>query len=142
VSIDDALAELRSVFSPSLPEDIQDFATSMPSALKINTVGSSGPASLYTWQSVMGPVVSFPFYTPVARVVWKYAKKILKKEPDVSPLEIVRKAMLASKMSDQEMTPEDFKILEMAISWAQNKPVQPSQPSAQVDHPISGTASY
>jgi hypothetical protein len=142
MSLPEALRDLRAVFSPTLPEELQSYASSMPTLLKVNPTGSAGPASFHSWASAMGPVTTFPFYTPVAAVIWKAAKKIIKKNPLTNPLEVLRMAMLDSKMSDQEITPEDFKLLELAISWAQNGPAQPTPPVANVDRPFQASASY
>lgn len=96
---------------------------SLPNIAMVKMQGSAGPASMKTPNSpAWGPVEAFPFHTEVAGRVWDSAKKMILKNKLAKPLEIIRLAMDHSKMQSGELTPEDVRMLELAISWAQNGP--------------------
>lgn len=118
-----ALAELRVVFP--VIESLPMIGYSMPSPYMPNVSGYSKDSSAW------GPVIAYPFHTAVAQKVWESAKKLIRKHPESGPLEIIRLAIVDSKMSGQELTPEDHKLLEMAVSWLQNGFTRPELPTGQ-----------
>ncbi len=118
-----ALIELRATFP--VVESLPMIGYSMPSPYM--PLGVSNPKDSPAW----GPVAAFPFHTAVAQRVWDSAKKQIRKHPEAAPLEIIRLAVVDSKMSGQELTPEDYKLLEMAISWLQNGFAKPELPTGQ-----------
>jgi hypothetical protein len=118
---EDVFAALRAVF-----EATSWWGYSVPNLGMVKMQGTAGPASAKTPDSpAWGPVASFPFHTEVAAKVWESAKKMIMKYKTAKPLEILRLAIDDSKMLSTELTPEDAKLLELAISWAQNGPPKP-----------------
>jgi hypothetical protein len=94
-----------------------------PMLVKMQT--SAGPASFRVPEGpAWGPQGSFPFRTPAAEKVWELAKKSILKNKLWSAQEILRDAIADAKIPAQDLTPEDFRLLEMAIQWLQNGPVQ------------------
>lgn len=63
------------------------------------------------------PSPLFGFHTPSAEVVWKYAKKIADRHPKEATAAIISKAIERSKVPASELTPEDSKMLDMAVNW-------------------------
>lgn len=63
------------------------------------------------------PSPLFGFHTPSAEVVWKYAKKIADRNPKETTAVILSKAIERSKIPVAELTPEDSKMLDMAVNW-------------------------
>jgi hypothetical protein len=71
-------------------------------------------------QSVHGPAAGFPFHTKTADVVFKKALELIKLHPDKKSSEILKLAIDKSQSPVTELTPEDGKLLDIAINWAQN----------------------
>ena len=67
--------------------------------------------------STPAPFPGFGFHTKTAEVVWDHAKKLAAANPKAKTEEIISKAIEAAKVQASEMTPEDTKMLEMAINW-------------------------
>ena len=63
------------------------------------------------------PFPGFSFHTKSAEKVWEYAKDITSKNPTAKTETIIGWALDASKVLAMELTPEDVKMLEMAINW-------------------------
>lgn len=70
----------------------------------------------------------WPYRTETAEVVWKYAKDLIPKHPEMNDADILRKAVEISGVDPLDLSPEDWRLLEMAIEWRksgatwQNKP--------------------
>lgn len=115
---ENVFAALRAVF-----ETTSWWGYSVPNLGMVKMQGTAGPASMKTPNSpAWGPVEAFPFHTEVAGRVWDSAKRMIQKHKTAEPLDILRLAIDDSKMTVSELTPEDAKLLELAISWAQNGP--------------------
>ncbi len=100
----DILAELRLVFEYK-GNPVTPFGVNTPSA---------GPGG---W----APLVSFPFRTKVAEAVWAKIPKIIEKNPDQTIDEIIRYATIEAGTHTYEMTPEDIKLLELAVAWSKSR---------------------
>lgn len=67
------------------------------------------------------PKPSFPFNTRAAREVWAKAEEFVGLFPLENPTQILRRAMEAARVRPlNDLTPEDEKLLRMAIDHAQN----------------------
>lgn len=123
--------------SLTIAEDREDFPFGMSAAehraaevaadlKEVFSIGENFPFTGYGISTPaapkMEPVVSFPFHTAVAALIWSTSKKILSKNKNAPPHEILRLALDASKAAPNEITPEDVRLLELAISWAQSGP--------------------
>jgi hypothetical protein len=114
---------------------------SVPNLGMVKMQGTAGPASAKAPDGpAWGPVEAFPFHTKVAGKVWDSAKLMIAKYKTAKPLEILRLALDHSKMASNELTPEDAKLLELAISWAQNGAPKPvSKMSGAPGGPFNST---
>jgi hypothetical protein len=118
---ENVFSALRAVF-----EATSWWGYSVPNIGMIKMQGTAGPASAKAPDApAWGPVASWPFHTEVAGKVWDSAKKMIQKYKFAKPLEILRFAIDDSKVFSNELTPEDAKLLELAISWAQNGAPKP-----------------
>jgi hypothetical protein len=67
------------------------------------------------------PAPSFPFHTKAARDVWGKAEGLIALFPLENPTQILQRAMIAVNVKPlMDLTPEDEKLLRMAIDQAQN----------------------
>lgn len=76
---------------------------------------------------------AFPFHTASAEKVWASVKKLMFKNKTAQTSEILRMAIEDSGVYGIDLTPEDAKLLAMAIDWARNGP--PSPPISQLRSP-------
>jgi hypothetical protein len=76
----------------------------------------ANPALVHT-PSTPAPFPGFGFHTKSAEKVWDYAKHIAAENPTSKTDAIIGWALEASKVLAMELTPEDVKMLEMAINW-------------------------
>jgi hypothetical protein len=67
--------------------------------------------------STPAPFPGFGFHTKTAEKVWDQAKKIAAENPKMKTDEIVAKAIEATRSLSTELTPEDGRLLDMAINW-------------------------
>jgi len=65
---------------------------------------------------------SFPYHTKEAAAVWKAALDLVLQYPKEGPAEILKLALSKAGVAGIELTPEDEKLLQMAIGFAQNGP--------------------
>lgn len=70
------------------------------------------------------PAPGFPFRTKTAERVWFFAQFLILQEPLLTPSDIVRQAIAQSKQNINDLTPEDLRLLLMAVEWAQNGPAK------------------
>ena len=63
------------------------------------------------------PATAFGFHTKAAEEVWKYAKQIADAYPKEATAAIISKAIDRSEIPVTELTPEDSKMLDMAVNW-------------------------
>ena len=63
---------------------------------------------------------AWPWRTTSAHHVWAIAKKLIPMYPEVSEPEILRMAVQKSGIPPRQLTPEDWRLLEMAIEWRRN----------------------
>jgi hypothetical protein len=69
------------------------------------------------------PKPSFPFHTKAARDVWAKAEELIGLYPLENPTQLLKRAMSDQEISPlMDLTPEDEKLLRMAIDHAQNGP--------------------
>jgi hypothetical protein len=62
----------------------------------------------------------FPYRTETAEVLWQYVCDLIPKYPELTEREILQKAIEASGVSPMDLSPEDWRLLEMAIEWRKN----------------------
>ena len=88
----------------------------------IGTVSASGSgwagyaAPLGVANYKQGPQ-PFPYRTRTAEAVWEAAKKLVSMHPELDEIGILKKAVEVSGISTLDMTPEDWRLLEMAIEF-------------------------
>lgn len=70
----------------------------------------------------VAPDPSFPYHTKEAGTVWQAALDLIRLYPKEGPAAIFKLALEKAKVKPQEITPEDEKLLQMAIHYAQNGP--------------------
>jgi hypothetical protein len=99
---------------------------SVPHLQMIKMQPSSGPASAKAPDSpAFGPPEAvFPFHTASAGKVWSEAKRLILKHKTAGALEILRMSIEGAGIISTELTPEDARLLELAIHWAQNGPIK------------------
>jgi hypothetical protein len=68
------------------------------------------------------PEPSFPYHTKEAGKVWKAALALVDLYPTEGPADILKRALSKAGVKGIEITPEDEKLLQMAIHFAQNGP--------------------
>jgi hypothetical protein len=66
------------------------------------------------------PAPGFPFHTRTAEIVFKKALELIPLHPEKKSAEILKLAIEKSQSPVTELTPEDGRLLDIAISWAQN----------------------
>ena len=59
----------------------------------------------------------WPYRTETAEVVWKYARELIPKHPELNEADILKKAIEESGVNPLDLSPEDWRLLEMAIEW-------------------------
>jgi hypothetical protein len=62
---------------------------------------------------------TLPFHTAEARKVWDVARVIARKHPDNHGDQIIRQAMQQANVQSSDLTPEDGRLLEIGVNWAQ-----------------------
>lgn len=63
------------------------------------------------------PSPAFGFRTKSAEEVWTYAQKVAEAHPKEASPAIISKAIEQSGIPVSELTPEDMKLLDMAVNW-------------------------
>lgn len=63
------------------------------------------------------PAPVFGFHTKSAETVWKHAQRVADAAPKETTAAIVSKAIDRSEIPVSELTPEDMKMLDMAVNW-------------------------
>lgn len=78
---------------------------------------------------IVRPPASFPFHTKTAQSVYKKALELMELYPLENPVQIVKRAINALDVNVlAHLTPEDVKLLEMAVKYAQNgAPARPQK---------------
>ena len=62
----------------------------------------------------------WPYRTESAEVVWRHAVKLISAYPAMNEQMILQKAVEDSGVSTLDLSPEDWRLLEMAIEWKKN----------------------
>jgi hypothetical protein len=65
----------------------------------------------------VNPGPGFGFHTKSAEEVWRLAKVVADENPKEKTVAIIGKAVDRAKVLNTELTPEDMKMLEMAVNW-------------------------
>ena len=63
------------------------------------------------------PATGFGFHTKGAEEIWKYAQRLADAHPKETTASIIGKAIDQSNIPITELTPEDSKMLDMAVNW-------------------------
>jgi hypothetical protein len=59
----------------------------------------------------------FPYRTQTAEVVWKHLVDLIPKHPDLDTVQLLQKAIEVAGVDPLDLSPEDWRLLEMAIEW-------------------------
>jgi hypothetical protein len=142
--LDEVLRELRDVF-----ESTSWWGFSVPhlfgtkqGSYKMPTPHDNKPAKNKAKQGVPNtPIPSFPYHTKAARQVYKKALELIRLYPMDNPTQIMRRAISAVDMNPvMDLTPEDEKLLRMAIEYAQQGPAgEPSKIGGAPGGPFNST---
>lgn len=62
----------------------------------------------------------WPFRTKTAVRVWEYAVKLIPKHPELDEKGLLGRAIKESGVNALDLSPEDWRLLEMAIEWRKN----------------------
>jgi len=62
----------------------------------------------------------WPYRTATAEVVWKYAADLIPKHPEMNEADVLKRAIEISGVDPLDLSPEDWRLLEMAIEWRKN----------------------
>jgi len=94
------------------------------------TLGSPSPLlSSVSWRGFYAPLGQalapgnrddtqpWPYRTQTAEVVWKHAKDLIPKHPEMNEADILKQALENSGADPLDLSPEDWRLLEMAIEW-------------------------
>lgn len=60
---------------------------------------------------------AWPYRTETAEVVWKHASNLIPKHPELNEVDILKRAIEISGVDPLDLSPEDWRLLEMAIEW-------------------------
>jgi hypothetical protein len=64
-----------------------------------------------------GAQQAWPYRTETAEVVWKHASDLIPKHPEMNEVDVLKKAIEISGVDPLDLSPEDWRLLEMAIEW-------------------------
>lgn len=59
----------------------------------------------------------WPFRTDSAALAWETFKGMKHQYPESSPAWVLQRALQVSGIDSMDITPEDWRLLEMAVSW-------------------------
>ncbi len=62
----------------------------------------------------------FPFRTESAEVLWRHIIKILPMYPELQDGPLIQKAIGETGIRPLDLSPEDWRLLEMAVEWRRN----------------------
>lgn len=95
-------------------------------ALK-ETLGAPSPVrSSAAWKGfyaparVIPPSQAFPYRTETAEVVWKHLRDLIPKHPELDEQGLLKRAIEVSGVDPLDLSPEDWRLLEIAIEWRKN----------------------
>jgi hypothetical protein len=63
---------------------------------------------------------SWPYRTNAAERVWEFVREMLPQYPELDERQVLRLAIEKAGISALELTPEDWRLLEMAIQFEKN----------------------
>ena len=94
----------------------------------IETLGAPSPGHPQGWQGfgaplgaqIVPPISSFPYRTRTAEVVWDMAKQLVPLHPELDERQIMALALQKSGVQAVDLTPEDWRLLEIAIESRKN----------------------
>jgi len=102
-------------------------------ALKETLGAPSGQRSSGAWTGYSAPLGAaqalapnepgwqpFPFRTETAEVLWRYILKMMPLYPALQDMPLIQKAVDESGVSPLDLSPEDWRLLEMAVEWRRN----------------------
>lgn len=95
------------------------------------TLGAPSPQrSSASWKGFYAPVgqlsapmnrdgagQAWPYRTETAEVVWKHVSDLIPKHPELNEVELLKRAIEISGIDPLDLSPEDWRLLEMAIEW-------------------------
>jgi hypothetical protein len=89
------------------------------------TLGAPSPVrSSAAWKGTYAPAAvvppsspPFPYRTETAEVVWKYVRDLIPKHPEMDEQTVLKRAIELSGVDPLDLSPEDWRLLEMAIEW-------------------------
>lgn len=121
--------------------DRQAFLRRLEETFGAGWAGYSAPLGSLSYGSGPQP---FPYRTETAEVVWERAKKLIGMHPELDERAVLRKAVQDAGVNSYDLTPEDWRLLEMAIEWLKNgttgipKPRIGGAPGGPANHTTDG----
>lgn len=101
------------------------------------TAVSTGWGGFYVGSPVISEP-SFPYHTEVAALVWRTAKSLYTQYPELDDRALLKLSIETSNVSSLQLTPEDWRLLEMAIQWLRNGPTPGANVRSSADGEGSG----
>jgi hypothetical protein len=102
-------------------------------ALRETLGAPSGARSSAAWKGYMAPLGAaqplfpnrddwqpWPYRTETAEVVWRHAAQLVVKHPEMDEQQVLQRAVEISGANPLDLSPEDWRLLEMAIEWRKN----------------------
>ena len=77
---------------------------------------------------IPSPEAAWPYRTAAAEAVWKLAVEMLPLYPHLNDRQVLRMAIEKAGVSALDLTPEDWRLLEMALEFAKNGTQQTPPP--------------
>jgi hypothetical protein len=63
---------------------------------------------------------SWPYRTQAAEKVWEEVVKLIPKHPEMNEAQLLQRALANTGVQAIDLSPEDWRLLEMAIEWRKN----------------------
>lgn len=64
-----------------------------------------------------GAQQAWPYRTQTAEVLWKCVSDLIPKHPELNEADLLKRAVEISGIDPLDLSPEDWRLLEMAIEW-------------------------
>lgn len=105
-----------------MPGDLKTLLSDLQEAFGQGTQSWGGWAGMYGGTPGIpdGAQQAWPYRTGAAERVWEVARDLISKYPELNERGILKLAIEKSGIPPLELTPEDWRLLEMAIEWEKN----------------------
>jgi len=96
---------------------IETLGTPSPQRSSVAWKGFSAPYGQLSAPGNRDNAQPWPYRTETAEVVWKHARDLIPKHPELNEADLLKKAIEVSGVNPLDLSPEDWRLLEMAIEW-------------------------